>query len=149
MRLGLQAATFLFCSFLLALSACGKKGPPSIPEEGFSLTVKGLKAEWDREGVVLTGEIISTSGKTPHLENIAGCRVYHALYPLRSPPCEGCPLDFTGTREISDDVIENSRIFHITLPIRKTKGHHFFQVRLLSRAGTSGPMSDKVKLIVR
>lgn len=149
MRRGLQTTIFLLCGFLLTLSACGKKGPPSILEESFSLTVKGLGGEWDRGEVVLTGDIISTSGKTPHLEKVAGCRVYYALYPLNRPPCEGCPLDFTGTREISDDVTENSRIFHVTLPIRKTKGHHFFQVRLLNRTGTSGPMSDMVKLIVR
>ena len=137
---------FLLAAFLVALMAllpnCGKKGPPFLTKSKLSLRVDQLKGEWENGRVLLKGYV---RGENKVISSVTGCRVYHAWYPMDNPPCEGCPIEMAGFKEIKEKVVSGDR-FNCEVPDVEKKGIHFFEVRLMGRDGAVGPPSDKVKL---
>jgi hypothetical protein len=127
--------------------SCGRKAPPFIPKERVHLRVTQLKGEWAKSGVVLKGRVAVPQGGEKEISQITGCRVYHARFSLGNPPCETCPIQYKTYTEIEGEVIQGDR-FSSRLKKEKKKGVHFFEVRLISRRGSPGPSSNRVKLTI-
>jgi len=130
---------------LLALISCGKKAPPFLPEKIMPLKVARLEAASEKGAVVLRGSIVDPEGKSRKGDDVAGCRVYHARYPVNDPPCEGCPITYGGFKVIKGEVTKEKE-FYCPVPGIETKGIHFFEVRLIGRNGAIGTASNRVKL---
>jgi predicted small lipoprotein YifL len=143
---GISRSLFLvLLSVLLVQGACGKKGPPFIPENVFPLKVEALKGTYDDAGtLILTG--IVRHGKA-NSEGISGCIVYHALYPLDEPPCEGCPVKLAKLKTIRENVVSGDR-FRCQLQGMNAPGIHFIRIRLLGEGGIKGPPSERIKLSI-
>ncbi|MCJ7686014.1 MAG: hypothetical protein MUO68_17160 [Desulfobacteraceae bacterium] len=141
-----RLSLFLLAALLVALMAllpnCGKKGPPFLTESKLSLRVNQLKGEWENGRVLLKGYV---RDENEEISSVTGCKVYHAWYPMDNPPCEGCPIEMAGFKEIKEKVVSGDR-FNCEVPDVEKKGIHFFEVRLMGRDGAVGPPSDKVKL---
>ena len=137
---------FFLAAFLAALiallPACGKKGPPFLTESKLSLRVDQLKGEWENGRVLLKGYV---QGEDKEISRVTGCKVYHALYPMDNPPCEGCPIEMSDFKKINEKIISGDR-FSCEIPGVEKMGIHFFEVRLMGKDGALGPPSDKVKL---
>jgi predicted small lipoprotein YifL len=135
---------FLFLAILLALfSACGKKGPPFLPEKKLAARVEGLTAKWVDGTIRLEGSI---EGNDKGL-GITGCTVYHAWYPLEEPPCEGCPVEMVVVTEGVQTTITKDR-FACDIPVTETKGVWFLDVRLTGSHSAVGPPSERITLRV-
>ena len=137
----------IFGLVFLVLLACGKKGPPFLPERNIPLKVQQLTGEWKNGTVFLKGKVAAFRGQNRDRSEVKGCRVYHAWYALEKPPCEGCPVDYSGYREINDEVLRGEG-FLCELSVNTKKGIHFFEVRLIGRNGVIGPSSNRLKLTI-
>jgi len=139
--LGLLLSVFFMSAF------CGKKGPPFLPEKEIPFRVEQLKAVCDRDVFYLKGTVFGPQGPVGDFSNITGCRIYHACYDLDNPPCEGCPIDYGPFKEIKGEIVAQGN-FSCRVPIKKTKGIHFFKVCLMGPRGETGPFSDRAKLVI-
>ena len=141
-RLSVFLLAALLAALMALLSNCGKKGPPFLTQSKLSLRVDQLKGERENGRVLLKGYV---RGEDEVISSVTGCRVYSAWYPMDNPPCEGCPIEMKGFKEIKEKVVSGDRFNCEVLDVEK-KGIHFFEVRLMGRGGAVGPPSDKVKL---
>ncbi len=132
----------------LALVACGKKGPPFLPESNMSYRVQGLTVEQKNGTFFFRGRIAALGGQKSAGSQVKGCRVYHTWYDLEKPPCDGCPVDYSGYREINDEVLRGEDFF-CELTLNKKRGIHFFEVRLIGQSGAAGPPSNRIKLTIK
>ena len=137
----------LFLAILFAPIACGKKGPPFLPEKDFSLQVTQLSIEWKDGGFRLKGNIVGSQNEIENPSNIKGCRVFYACYPVDDPPCETCPIEYRLLKEIEGQVISEGR-FLCEVLVKKKNGIHFFTVRLIGQKGEIGPYSDRGKFVI-
>jgi hypothetical protein len=139
-RGGRRNAWVLLPLLLLLSQGCGKKAPPFVPGDVFTLRVEGLKTLAQGDQVLLTGALVT--GESRNMEKPAGvkCRVYTLHYPLENAPCEGCPLPFEKFEEVQPDIFGDGK-FQCTFPLGKEKGIYFFMVRLVDRNGNVGPPS--------
>lgn len=132
---------FLPVVFIALFPACGKKGPPFLPEKALTAKVDRLTAQWADGQIRLEGSIEGNENRS----DITGCTIYHAWYPMDHPPCDGCPVElsvFTGTTETA---ISGDR-FSCVIPAEKKKGIWFLEVRLTNSRGAVGPPSERIKL---
>ena len=147
MKLERVLPLFVFGVIFLALLACGIKRPPFLPERSMPFKVKQMTGEW-RDGVVyLKGHVAPRNDDDGNALDALGCTVYYARYDLENPPCEGCPTEYGILEEIKADVITEDR-FHCQFPRIKTKGIHFFKVRLHGPKGTLGSSSNGVRILI-
>jgi predicted small lipoprotein YifL len=137
----------IFGVILLALLACGMKGPPFLPEKSMPFKVKQMTGEWKDGVVYLKGHVVPRNDDDGNAPDVLGCTVYHVQYDLENPPCEGCPIEYGILEERKADVITEDK-FHCQFPRIKTKGIHFFKVCLLGPKGTLGPSSNGVKILI-
>ncbi len=137
----------LLLSILFVLTGCGKKGPPFLPEKDISLRVARLSADWKDGTFHLQGDIVGSQDEMDASSDIKGCRIFYAFYSVDSPPCEGCPIDYTVLKEIEDNVINEGQ-FLCNVSGEKKKGIYFFKVFLIGKAGETGPYSDRAKLVI-
>lgn len=142
-----RSALFLIviAAMLLALTACGKKGPPFLSEKKIFSRVEQLRAEFENGVVELKGHIAFPHPREKDTSDITGCRIYHTWYALDNPPCEDCPIEFPDHRDITGKVNTGTGFF-CQVPVKKRKGIHFFEVRLLGQKGAIGPLSDRAKV---
>lgn len=134
----------LFSAILLAFfPACGKKGPPFLPEKRLAARVEGLTGKWVDGTIRLEGSI---EGDDKGL-GITGCTVYHAWYPSDKPPCEGCPIKMVVATEGVQTTFAKGRL-SCEIPVTETKGIWFFDVRLTGSDGALGPPSERITLQV-
>ncbi len=147
MKLERVLILFVFGMIFLALLACGMKGPPFLPERSMPFKVKQMTSEWKDEVVYLKGRVTPSNDDDGNAPDALGCTVYHAQYDLETPPCEGCPVEYGIFEEIRADVIKEGK-FHCQFPRMKTKGIHFFRVRLLGPKETLGPSSNGVRILI-
>ncbi|MBW2615771.1 MAG: hypothetical protein JRD02_06320 [Deltaproteobacteria bacterium] len=111
------------------------------------LKVEQLKGKWANDAVLLQGSIPVLKGQKKDRPGVTGCRVYHARYSLKNPPCEGCPIDYPGFQEIRGEILAGEE-FLCEIFVKKKEGIHFFEVRLIGPKGAVGPPSNRVKLII-
>jgi predicted small lipoprotein YifL len=141
------SAIFLALSLLAVLlalfSACGKKGPPFLPEKKLAARVEGLTGKWVDGTIRLEGSIEGDDRE----KGITGCTVYHARYPLDQPPCEGCPIEMEVVTEGVQPTIAKD-LFVCDVPVTETKGIWFLEVRLTGSDGAVGPPSARITLQV-
>ena len=130
--------------FMVLLPACGKKGPPFLPEKKLVTKVDRLTGKWEDGKVRLEGYI---EGDDKRRSDVTGCRIYHTWYPMDNPPCEGCPIEMKDFKEIKEKVVSGDRFNYEVLDVEK-KGVWFFQVRLVGRNGAVGPPSERVKVTI-
>lgn len=147
MKLERVLPLFVFGVIFLALLACGIKRPPFLPERSMPFKVKQMTGEWKDGGVYLKGHVAPRNDEDGNAPDALGCTVYHAQYDLGNPPCEGCPMEYGVLKEIKADVIKGGK-FHCQFRRIKTKGIHFFKVRLLGPKGTLGPFSNEVRILI-
>lgn len=147
MKLERVLPLFVFGVIFLALLACGIKRPPFLPERSMPFKVKQMTGEWKDGGVYLKGHVAPRNDEDGNAPDALGCTVYHAQYDLENPPCEGCPMEYGILKEIKADVIKGGK-FHCQFRRIKTKGIHFFKVRLLGPKGTLGPFSNEVRILI-
>jgi hypothetical protein len=147
LRQGWQIAAVVSLGLILILLACGKKGPPFLPDGSMALRIEDLRGEWEDGNAVLKGSITAPSSKEKTLQDVTGYRVYHAWYPLERPPCDGCPVEYQWLRDMERAEIRGDR-FSCQIPGIKRKGIHFFEVRLVGRRGAVGPRSNRIRLVV-
>lgn len=137
----------IFGLIFLVVVACGKKGPPFLPESNIPFRVQELNAELKNGTVILRGSVLGFREQKSDRSRVEGCRVYHAWYALEKPPCDGCPVDYSGYREIKDEVLRGENFFcEVTLNTKK--GVHFFEVRLIGQSSEIGPPSNRIKLTI-
>ena len=141
-RLPVFLLAALVAVFMVLLPACGKKGPPFLPEKKIITKVDRLTGKWENGTIRLEGYI---EGDDKRRSDVTGCRVYHVWYSVDNPPCDGCPIDMADFRNIKEMEISGDR-FTCEIPGVKKKGIWFFEVRLIGSHGAIGPSSDKVKL---
>lgn len=137
---------FFLAVFVLPI-ACGKKGPPFLPDREISLRIDPLQAEYKDGTFRLKGAVVDSKDRKIDFSDITGCRIYHACYPLDDPPCEGCPIQYGAFKEIRGGVITENA-FSCEFPVKKKKGIHFFKVRLVGPKGEIGPASQRAKLVI-
>ena len=112
------------------------------------IEVKNLTAEYESGTVFLSGKAVPVAGQSRAGAEVIGCRVYHCWYKLSEPPCEGCPIEFAGYKQIKKNVVEGEN-FVCHFGIDGKKGIHLFEVRLLGQKGAMGPPSNRVKIIIK
>ena len=141
----LPAVCYLFLAVLLIVHAgCGRKSPPFVPQErDVTAKVAQLEGVWEEKSLILKGLVQGDAGA---LSQITGCRVYYVWYPVKQPPCEGCPITMTNFRDVTDRIIGDGK-FVCRLPAFKQKGICFVTVRIMEKAGRLGPESGRIKLI--
>ena len=144
-------ARFLFffsvLGILLAIVACGKKGPPFLSKEELSAKVIDLTGEWVKGEILLKGNISSPQGAKEARNLTRGSRVYYAQYPLESPPCAGCPIEFHGYYTFGEEVITEEGFF-CRVPGEIHGKVCFFKVNLIGAEGAIGPPSNTVRVVV-
>ena len=129
---------------MVLLPACGKKGPPFLPEKKLVIKVDRLTGKWENGKVRLEGYI---GGDDKRRSDVTGCRIYHTWYPMDNPPCEGCPIEMADFRDIKEMEISGD-LFTCEIPGVKKKGVWFFELRLIGRNGALGPPSERVKVTI-
>jgi predicted small lipoprotein YifL len=136
----------LLLSLLLAVlsalfPACGKKGPPFLPEKKLAARVDGLTGTWVDGRIRLEGTLESADKGA----DIAGCKIYHAWYPQDRPPCEGCPIEMMAFTDTVETTISGNR-FICDISIPEKKGIWFFEVRLIGSRDAVGPPSERIRV---
>jgi len=134
-------------TIIIAFLACGKKGPPLLPESDGLLKVKNLTAEWGNGSVILRGQVLASLKNEKDIPEIMGCRVYYAWYASENPPCEGCPIQYKVFREIKAKVHSKGG-FYCEVEGVKGKGIHFFKVSMVDANGRVGLPSQGAKLVL-
>ena len=127
--------------------ACGKKGPPFLPERVIPYRVQELTAELKNGTVFLRGRVAGLEAQEKDRSRITGCRIYHAWYAMEKSPCDECPVDYSDVLEIEDEVVRGED-FSCEAAVKKKKGVHFFEVRLTGKDEAVGPPSNRTKLII-
>lgn len=129
---------------LIFFAGCGKKSPPFLSQrKDVTVRVDQLEGAWQDKTLVLKGLV---QGDAALVRTITGCRVYYVWYPQDRPPCEGCPIDMTRFRDITDQRITDGR-FECRFPAFREKGICFLMVRIMEKVGLLGPESSRIKLI--
>lgn len=141
-------SAFLLLSVFLIVLACGKKGPPFLPHEEFSVRVLDLKGEWVRGDFFLKGDIRDLKGQKKAVDMVTGCRVYYGRYPFENPPCDGCPITYQGYHEFGREVITGEGFF-CKMPGTIKGQIHFFKVHLIGPDDSVGPSSDSIRVAVK
>ncbi len=139
---------FLFIPLIfLAIAACGKKAPPFLPQNTFTIRVNDLTGEWDKGEILLKGPILPSldSGETTDL--VKGARVYYAQYPLEEAPCADCPVPFHEYEVFDQEVILDGD-FLCHMPGKGQGKVYFFRVHLIGAEGAMGPPSNTVEVVV-
>lgn len=132
----------LFSAVLMAFfPACGKKGPPFLPDKKLAAKVDQLTGKWVDGRIRLEGTIDS-GDKGPE---IAGCTIYHAWYPEDHPPCEGCPIEMRAFTDAVETTVSGDR-FTCDISVTEKKGIWFFEVRLTGSRGAVGPPSERIRV---
>ncbi len=139
---------FLFLVILFAGTSCGKKTPPFLPKKEFSAKVANLRGEWVKGNILLKGDISGLKKPKRALGQIKGARVYYGQYPLKTPPCDGCPIEYHGDHEFGAEVITEEGFF-CKVPVEKKGQIIFLKVHLFGPEGAMGPPSNRVKVIVK
>ncbi len=129
-------------------ASCGKKGPPILPEHQMTLKVEALSAE-TKDGILfLEGRVVSKAEEGgPESAEAAGCKIDHGVYPLDSPPCEGCPIRFVATHQVEGEVVRDES-FQCRARVPLMAGIHYFRVRLTGPRGETGPPSPTAKVVI-
>jgi predicted small lipoprotein YifL len=138
-------SVFVLLILVIAVGACGKKAPPFLPKAIFLSKVVDLKGQWVEGNLKLTGTIDTPKPKNDIHSEIKGCKVYYAEFPVESPPCNGCPIQYAGLHEFGPEVI-TSEGFACSIPIKGKDRILFFKVHLIGLDGVPGPASDPVRV---
>ena len=123
---------------------CGKKAPPFLPDKRLGITVENLTGRWEKGTVRLKGKVRDGHNE---MGRVTGCRVYHAWYPLDASPCEGCPISMTEFKTVKGKVVSDAG-FNCQVPVTRSKGIWYFQVRLTGTRNSLGPSSDRIRLVI-
>lgn len=137
----------LFVGILLGMAACGKKAPPFLPQKDVPVRVSDLKGEWSDGNIVLKGTISGLKNTKKAKDQVKGSRVYYGQYPLGSPPCDDCPIEYQGYQTFGSEVISEER-FRCKLPVKAGGQIYFIEVHLIGPKGTLGPPSNRIKVVV-
>jgi predicted small lipoprotein YifL len=138
----------LFVGILLGIAACGKKGPPFLPQKDVPVRVSDLEGEWADGNIVLKGKISGVKDAKEAKEQVKGCRVYYGQYPLDDPPCDGCPIKYQGYQTFGSEVISEEG-FRCKLPVKDRGQIYFIEVHLIGSKGRLGPPSNRIKVVVK
>ena len=79
----------LFCITVLSIVACGKKGDPRAPEMAIPETIRDLKVQVERRGVVLTWSRPRRYVDGKKLRDLAGFVIFRKEI---SKTCPECPV---------------------------------------------------------
>lgn len=129
----------LLAAALGAGAGCGKKGPPSMPEKGFSAEIRNVSGAWEGSFVRLRGEVSGDS------DRMQGVRVYYGAYDPAEPPCESCPVRYHGYHEFGVETLSEGS-FSCRVPGKRKDALYFFKVHPLGPAGEPGAASNRVRV---
>ena len=135
---------FFLLGGLFVTPACGKKGPPSLPKKPFTASVVDLKGERVGDDIVLEGRI-SGIGEPAEVNSITGARIYVARFPLKSPPCADCPIEYHDRFDLGPEVFSGEK-FHYRLPGMAKDRVYFFRVNIIGPEGAPGLPSNQVQI---
>ncbi len=136
----------LWCLLILAvftasIPACGKKGPPFLPEKRSEVKVGQLTGKWVDGRISLEGTIEGTDKGS----DVTGCRIYRAWYPEGHSPCEGCLIEMAEFTDKVETTVSGDR-FACVVPVAENEGIWFLEVCLIDSRGAVGPPSERVKV---
>ena len=137
----------LLLGILSAAPSCGKKNPPSLPQEPFPLSVRDLGGEWVNGHILLKGNIRGPVKAKKDMALIEGCRVYYGIYPLENPPCPDCPIEYQGHQDFGPEIVSEEGFF-LRMPVEKRERIYFLKVHLIGPESAVGPPSNKVRVVV-
>jgi hypothetical protein len=123
--------------------SCGKKGDPFLSSKQTPDQVTDFEGAWNGEDVLLTGRI----PEPMKVREGDGCRIYYAAYPLDSPPCEGCPIEYNGYLSFGRELLTGD-MFSYKVPGIRRGQLYFFEIRPIGNDGSPGPSSDTVSVEV-
>ncbi len=129
----------LLIAVLGAGAGCGKKGPPSIPERGFSAEIRNVAGAWDGSFVRLWGDVSGDS------DRMQGVRVYYGAYDPAEPPCEGCPVRYHGYHEFGVETLSEGT-FSCNVPGKRKDALYFFKAHPIGPNGGLGPASNRIRV---
>ena len=138
---------YFLLGVLLFVVSCGKKAPPFLPKQEFSLKITNLRGEWVDGVVLLRGDISGPSGSIKATDLIQGCRVHYGQYPLKNPPCGGCPIQYGGFHEFGPEVVTDGGLL-CKVPAKMKQQIYFYKVHLVGPDSTVGPPSNRIRLDV-
>ena len=137
----------LFLGGLLIFVSCGKKAPPFLPTKEFPIKITNLSGEWTEGVVLLKGDISGSMGPEEATELVKGCRLHYGQYPIKNPPCAGCPIKYSGYHEFGPEVVTKGGL-SCKVPVRMRQQIYFFKVQLIGPDNSLGPPSNRVRLEV-
>lgn len=138
----------LVLGLFLTLAACGKKGPPFLPQKTFGAKVVNLQAKYQNGALVLKGQVQGLNGIESPETQVSGCRVYYVQYPLENKPCSGCPIEFRDHRQFGPEII-NKEGFVCQIPDIQIGQIYYFKVLLIGPDGYLGPVSERISIEIR
>ena len=137
----------LLLCVVLFVWACGKKAPPFLNQDMFSVKVINLKSEWHQGELYLSGDIVGSKDQGGKLPQVIGCKVHYAQYPIDHPPCEDCPIQYQDHDEFAPEVITPEG-FRCRISKKDNGRIYFFKVHLIGPNGADGPASNMVRVVV-
>ena len=141
-------ARFVLCIFLLGVvlvtPGCGKKSPPYLHKKPFTAMVVDLKGERVGDDIVLEGKIGGV-GEPGEEKTITGACVYVAQFPLQSPPCAECPIEYHDRYNLGSEVFSGGKFLY-RMPAMAKGLIYFFRVNVIGPEGVPGPPSNQVQI---
>ena len=126
--------------------ACGKKGPPFVPQQEFTPVIKDLQGELRNGNIKLAGAFKGVKKAEEIFDLVEACRVYYGKYSLSDPPCDGCPVNLQDFYEFKIvDVIDMDK-FTCTIPDNEQQSIYYIEVRLVGKGEELGPLSNRIKI---
>lgn len=140
-KIGARRALLAGLSLLLlvALPACGRKGPPVPPGTVEPAAVKDLRHEIDGNTLTLRWKVPRPSSERG-AQPVARARIYRSKQAAAEGACDGCPLMFSLVKEIPHASVDMS--YAETL---ETGFRYAFKVVLVDSGGAEGADSNVVR----
>ena len=106
--------------------------------------VVDLKGARMGDDIVLEGKI-SGVDKPEAVNTFTGVRVYIAQFPLTSPPCAECPIEYRDRYDLGPEVFSGEKFLY-RFPRMAKDQIYFFRVNIIGPEGAPGLPSNQVQV---
>ncbi len=126
----------VICMALATFAGCGKKAPPTAPDQPPMVAVTDLNGRLEQGAVTLNWH------HEPNNSKAVGYVLFRAQSPAAQPDCPDCPLVFQKIHTLSLD--KTARKQRRLLEFRQTipAGRYTYKLRPMQTSGAQGPDSN-------
>jgi len=132
----------------LTLFGCGKKSDPFIPKKQVSQVLRSVKAQYLGGRVVFEGKFVEARAGSAIQSGKIRLRVEYNQYSNGKVPCDTCPIDFKEHDMIQGKVSQDGKFTADWLP-PESKGLYVLRLRVVGKDGDLGPLSERIRVVVR